>query len=132
MALSLRKADRVMSQIYNDYLSPLGLKVTQFSMLRALNYLGSTTAKSMQHILVMEQATVSRALKPLLRDGYIIVREGEDRREKVLSLSKSGQSLYEQALLPWGEAQMNVRKEFGANFEDNLLKLSNEIVAIKD
>ena len=87
-AMSIRKADRVISQIYTDYLSPLGLKSTQFTLLRVLYLSKQTTAKQLQEILAMEQATVSRALKPLMRDGFVVAQEGEDKREKLLSLSK--------------------------------------------
>jgi len=109
----------------------LSLKISQFSILRVLHYMGSTTAKEIQSALIMEQATVSRALKPLLRDGYIMVSEGSDKREKLLSLTKTGQSLYQQALTPWNEAQVLMRKELGGKLEDSLLSLSEKIVSIK-
>jgi len=128
---SIRRADRVMSQIYNDFMAPLGLKITQFSVLRALHYLGSTTAKEIQNTLVMEQATVSRALKPLIRDGYILTNEGTDKRERLLSLSKSGQALYNQALTPWNEAQQRVREALGSAHTRQLLDLRERIVSIK-
>ncbi|MEH6812130.1 MAG: MarR family transcriptional regulator [Motiliproteus sp.] len=131
LAHSLRKADRVISQLYNEYLAPLDLRVTQFSVLRALNYMGSTTATQIQEVLVMEQATVSRALKPLIRDGFILVAEGSNKREKLLSLSGSGQALYNSALKPWREAQAEVRSKLGPQIDDTLTELSRQIVSIK-
>lgn len=131
-ALSIRKADRVISQIYSDYLSPLGLKSTQFTVLRVLHILGATTAKQMQDVLVMEQATVSRALKPLIRDGYIISKEGEDKREKLLMLSKEGQALFKQGEVLWQQAQEHIRSQLGESYEQSLLNLSDKIVALKN
>jgi len=131
IALSIRKADRVISQIYTDHLSPLGLKSTQFAVLRVLHVLGSTTAKQMQDVLVMEQASVSRSLKPLIRDGFIATREGEDKRQKVLSLSKSGQALFNKAEKLWNNAQEHIREKLGEDKESALLSLNEQIIALK-
>ncbi len=130
---SIRKADRVISQIYNEYLAPVGIRNTQFSILRVLALLGDgNTAVQIREALVMDQTTVSRALKPLIRDGYIEVREGANKREKALSLSASGKTLYQQALIPWEQAQKMVRKKLGKQHTDNLIEFSRQVVALKD
>jgi len=129
---SIRKADRVISQLYNEYLAPVGLRNTQFSILRALALLGDgITAVQIRDALVMDQTTISRALKPLMRDGYIDVREGANKREKALSLSTSGKALYEEALIPWNQAQKLVRKKLGKEHTDGLIELSRLVVALK-
>jgi DNA-binding MarR family transcriptional regulator len=131
LAHSIRRADRVVNQLYNEHLAPVGLKITQFSILRTLHFLGSTTAHQVQEILVMDQTTISRALKPLIRDGYISVAEGSNKREKALSLSKEGRALYKQALGPWKEAQKVLRKKLGNGQDQTLIELSRLIVALK-
>ena len=131
LAHSLRRADRVVSQLYNEYLAPVGISITQFSILRALHFLGSTTAVQIQETLVMDQTTVSRALKPLIRDGYIAVAEGANKREKALSLSAEGKALYQDALGPWSEAQAMLRKNLGEDQDDALIGLSRQIVTLK-
>ena len=131
LAHSLRRADRVVTQLYNEYLAPLDIRSTQFSVLKALHSIGSTTASQIQEALVMEQATISRALKPLVRDGYIAVGEGANKREKALSLTPQGKKLYLQALGPWSEAQKQLRKIIGQGQDDLLIELSRQIVAIK-
>lgn len=131
LAHCIRKTDRVISQIYNEHLAPLGIKITQFSVLRALYYLKTTTAKAVQEVLVMEQATISRALQPLIRDGYITVLEGQDKREKLISLSASGQALYQSALEPWSVAQQRLKEELGSELETTLLHLCQQVTAMK-
>ncbi len=79
----------------------------------------------------MDQTTVSRALKPLIRDGYIAVTEGETRRDKALSLTRKGKALYKDALGPWKEAQKMLRKKLGNALADALLELSRVVVEIK-
>ena len=132
LAHVLRRADRVVTQLYNEYLAPLDLRVTQFTVLRALHFMKTTTALQMQDILVMEQATVSRALKPLIRDGYIAVNEGVNKREKALSLTAEGEDLYKQALGPWKNAQKALKKIIGTGQDDVLIELSRQIVTIKE
>jgi DNA-binding MarR family transcriptional regulator len=131
LAHSLRRADRVLSQHYNEYLAAVGLKVTQFSLLRALDVLGTTTASELQKALIMEQATVSRGIKPLIRDGYINVAEGSNKREKALSLSSAGQVLFKQALIPWQQAQNDFKQHLGDGGDLELIELSQRIVAVK-
>jgi MarR family transcriptional regulator for hemolysin len=131
LAHALRRADRVASQLYNEHLAPLGIRVTQYSILRALDVLGSTTASQIQEALVMEQTTVSRALKPLIRDGYVSVAEGATRREKSLALSREGKKLYRQATGPWSDAQKLFRGKLGKGQDHLLLELSEKVVAMK-
>jgi DNA-binding MarR family transcriptional regulator len=131
LAHALRRADRVASQLYNEHLAPLGIRVTQFAILRALDTLGPTTASRVREALVMDQTTVSRALKPLIRDGYISVAEGASKREKSLSLSKEGKKLYKLALGPWSDAQKMFRKKLGKGQDDLLIELSQRVVVMK-
>ncbi len=131
LAHALRRADRVISQLYNEHLAPLGLRVTQFSVLRALDLMGKTTAAQLREALVLEQATISRALKPLIRDGYIQVEPGVDGREKQLSLSKQGKQLYNKALVPWQQAQEKLQAKLGKQSAKDLINLSNLIVETK-
>ena len=132
LAHSLRRADRVVSQLYNQYFASLGIRVTQFSVLRALHLMGSTTAVQIQDALVMDQTTVSRALTPLIRDGYITSAEGATKREKALSLTPEGKALYTQALGPWDEAQKMLREKLGQGKDEILMDLSRQIVTLKE
>ena len=131
LSLNLRKANRVMSQIYDHYLAECGIKGTQFTILRATTCLGKTTNKQLQEVLVLDQTTLSRNLKPLLRDGLILAQEGDDRRIKVLSLSKSGVKLFELANIQWQQAQAEVKSKLGKKNTALLHSLSNSIVSLK-
>lgn len=131
LAHSLRSADRVISQFYTDYLSSIGLRSTQYAVLRVIALSETTTARQIQDHLVMEQATVSRALKPLTRDGYIEVREGVNRREKALSLSPAGKKIYQQAKKEWAKAQAELKTRLGDESTLQLIELSRKITDMK-
>jgi DNA-binding MarR family transcriptional regulator len=129
--LELRKANRVLSQIYDSYMARCGLKTSQYSILRAISFLKKTTNRQLQDVLILDQTTLTRGLKPLIRDGYISVKEGSDRRQKELFLSKEGEVLYNEAEQLWLEAQSSVEKNLGEDTKKQLLSLSKSIVGLK-
>ena len=69
--LAIRKSSRLITQFYQERLSGVGLKVGQFSILRAVNFRKQTSNKELQTILELDQTTLTRNLKPLIRDGYL-------------------------------------------------------------
>lgn len=129
--LELRKANRVLSQIYDSYLSPIGLKTSQFSILRAIRFLKQTTNRDLQDVLVLDQTSLSRALKPLIRDGYVAVSAGTDRRQKQLQLSDSGRQLFRDAEPLWAAAQEYVSSRLGQDGKSALLEVSDAVVGLK-
>ena len=130
--LELRKANRVLSQLYDSYLQACGLKTSQFSILRAIRFLKKTTNSELQEVLVLDQTSLSRALKPLMRDGLIEANPGTDRRQKELSLTTKGQALYKEAKAHWNKAQEYVSKTLGDESKERLLAMSQSVVSLKD
>lgn len=132
IGFSLRKADRVITQIYDHHLASCGIKVTQYSILRAIHYLGTSTSAQLQEVMILDQTTLSRNLKPLARDGYIHLAPGEDKRARVVSLTESGKALYDQAQQLWKKAQTGLTAQLSPEAVQQLVALSNEIVKLRD
>ena len=130
--LQLRKANRVMSQIYDAYLAPVGIKTSQFSILRAIDYFHMTTNRQLQEALILDQTSLTRALKPLIRDGYIVVSiDAEDRRQKQLVLSTKGNALLAAALDEWNKAQAHVSERLCDLNTQAILDISEAVVRLK-
>lgn len=130
--LQLRKANRVMSQIYDAYLAPVGIKTSQFSILRAIDYFHMTTNRQLQEALILDQTSLTRALKPLIRDGYIVVSiDAEDRRQKQLVLSTKGNALLAAALDEWNKAQAHMSERLGDLNTQAILDISEAVVRLK-
>src|SRR5437870_12141202 len=86
--LALRQAARHVTQFYDHYLVPTGLRATQFSILARLKRLGPITINALAEELVMDRTTVGRSIQPLEREGLITVTKGRaDRRSKELHLT---------------------------------------------
>ena len=129
--LELRKANRVLSQLYDSYLQECGLKTSQFSILRAVRFLKKTTNSELQEVLVLDQTSLSRALKPLIRDELIEANPGTDRRQKELCLTDKGKELYKEAEEHWNMAQEYVSQTLGKESKQLLLSISQSVVALK-
>jgi DNA-binding MarR family transcriptional regulator len=129
--LSYRKASRVISQIYDRELSEVGLKCSQFSILRAVHHRKQTTNAELQELLVLEQTTLTRGLKPLVRDGYIKSAPGLDKREKLLSLTPEGKKLYRRASQKWQRAQDGVIAKLGRRTSKQMLEMNQALMALR-
>ena len=119
--LNLRMSSRALSQIYDEALRPLGLKTTQFSLLRGIQRLAPVTFQALADRMVLDQTTLPRSLRLLERGGYIRIEHGSDRRERLASLTAKGRETLERALPFWRKAQERVRANFTPKRLENLM-----------
>jgi DNA-binding MarR family transcriptional regulator len=101
----LRKATRAVSRLYDDCLRPLGLNITQYSLLRVIESEPQISVSTLGRYMVMDRTSVTRALAPLERDRLIRSRVGSDKRKRIVSLTKKGTELIADAKSHWDEAQ---------------------------
>ena len=101
----LRKATRAVSRLYDDCLRPLGLNITQYSLLRVIETEPQISVSTLGRYMVMDRTSVTRALAPLERDRLIRSRVGSDKRKRIVSLTKKGKKLIADAKPRWDEAQ---------------------------
>ena len=69
----LRRASRAVTQLYDGALQASGLKATQFTLLVAAARLKAAPVSRMAEVLVMDRTTLTRNLKPLVKDGLLAV-----------------------------------------------------------
>jgi len=129
MCASFRRASRVLTQHYENALRPLGLRATQFTLLQALSLAGEVSQGTLGEILAIDSTTLTRTLAITERRGWIASRPGEDRRERLLSLSKAGKAEYKRALPHWEKVQQELRARFGNKRWNELLNLTNQVTA---
>lgn len=125
---ALRRAARAVTQLYDRELRPAGLRVTQFSLLQALEGLGEAPQGRLGEVLAIDSTTLTRSLRPLIRRGWVVVTRGEDRRERRLRLSEDGR-LYLKAVQPnWHRAQTLLQEALGDEDWAELNKFSDRIL----
>jgi DNA-binding MarR family transcriptional regulator len=130
--LKLRQASRVLTNHYDGYLRELGITVTQFSIMRSLWYMKSTSQKELQEVLVLQQTTLTRNLKPLIRSGYIQTHTSpDDGRVSIVSLTEAGETLFQQARKYWKQAQDSVASKLGSDISAQLLQVADAIIELR-
>ncbi len=127
MCASFRRASRVLTQHYGAALRPLGLTATQFTLLQALSQAGEISQGTLGEILAIDSTTLTRTLEIMNRRGWIGSRSGEDRRERWLSLSKSGTAEFNRARIHWERVQLGLRARLGNKRWNDVLNLINEV-----
>ena len=130
--LNLRKAVRVLTQVYDEKLRPAGVRSTQLPILVTLAKEGTLPLSRLAELLVTDQTTVSRNLKPLKERGLIAIRPGKDRRVREISLTRNGENVIRHSKPLWDQAQAKVLAELGTKQLELLLALSAEIVSTLD
>lgn len=110
---NLRRAARAATRMYNQQLRSLELELTQFTLLMALDLTGETTQKALGRLLAMDSTTLTRTLRFLVERGWIGTNLGQDRREKLLTLTAAGRRKLQQAHPNWARAQKKLRTSLG-------------------
>jgi DNA-binding MarR family transcriptional regulator len=111
---NLRRASRAVSQVYDAYFEPVGLKSTQFTVLAALAYesAGRPTVTDLARTLVLEQSSLSRNLAVLEREGWIKLAPGTDKRERRVVLTRAGRAALARGYPAWQAAQRALAETF--------------------
>src|SRR5215510_11995559 len=114
IAVRLRLLNRVVTNLYDDALRPLGLKVSQLNILVVTARLGLARPAQVCDILQLDASTLSRNVKPLHAHGWLEVVPAEDARAQPFRLTPQGRRLIEKAVPAWEEAQRQASELLGS------------------
>jgi DNA-binding MarR family transcriptional regulator len=106
--------NRVVTNLYDDALRPLGLKVSQLNILVVTARLGLARPAQVCDILQLDASTLSRNVRPLQAHGWLEVVPGEDARAQPFRLTPQGKRLIEKAVPAWEEAQRRATELLGS------------------
>ncbi len=118
---NLRRATRMVTQLYDEALKPAGIRATQFTVLVAIGSGGPISVNQLADRIVMDRTTLTRNLKPLEREGLIAVRPGDDLRVREVSLTAKGRKTLERSYPLWERVQARLREQLGDPRVDKLL-----------
>jgi DNA-binding MarR family transcriptional regulator len=110
---SLRRASRAVTQLYDAELRATGLNTPQFTLLQVLDRVGRVGQGRLGRMLVLDSTTLSRTLRPLEKQRWILIRRGTDRRERQIELTAAGRSRLERATRAWDRGQRQLMARFG-------------------
>lgn len=120
---ALRKATRRLGQLYDDVLQPSGLRATQFGLLSHIKRLNAPTLTQLADELVMDLSALGHTLKPLARDGFVVLTpDARDRRAKRVALTPAGDAMVANAEKLWRVAQTRFEAALGPRKTEKLRK----------
>jgi DNA-binding MarR family transcriptional regulator len=124
IAVRLRLLNRVVTNLYDDALRPLGLKVSQLNILIATAKLGLARPAQVCEILQLDVSTLSRNVERMRAHGWLEVVPEEDARTQPFRLTAQGRRLIEKAVPAWEKAQRQAEELLG---EDGVALLARTV-----
>jgi DNA-binding MarR family transcriptional regulator len=129
---ALRQATRAVSRLYDEELRRVGLRTTQCSLLRRLRGAGEIRQRDLGERTSLDETTLTRNLRPLIHAGWVAVRPGEDRREKLIRLTDAGAAKLQEARPAWASAQQRLRSRLPQGTWSSLLDILPEVTRLAD
>jgi DNA-binding MarR family transcriptional regulator len=129
---ALRQASRAVSRLYDEELRGVGLRTTQYSLLRHLRSAGEVRQRDLGGLTSLDETTLTRNLRPLIDAGWVAVGTGEDRREKLVRLTEAGAAKLREARPAWERAQERLRSRLPGGTWSGLLATLPEVAQLAD
>ena len=130
---NLRKATRAITQFYDSKIRDAGITVTQHTLLTIIKILQPITITKLSDTAVMDRTTLARNLKLLEKKSLVEINPGQDRRQRLVSLTKLGEKTRTKSLPLWESAQSELLSNFGTkNWEGVKNELSKLVELVKE
>ena len=113
--------------MYDDELSVLDIKITQYSALKNIQALGNPSVNELSKKLDLERTTVLRNLDKLKKMDLISYKKNDVYKVKVISLTVNGRKKLNDAKVIWEKTQQNFLNAFGSNNKNQFDTLMNKI-----
>ncbi len=127
VAVRLRMLNRVITNLYDNALRSLDLKVSQMNILVAAAKMGTARPVDVCEHLHLDVSTLSRNVERMKTRGWLEIVPDEDGRSQPFRLTPRGRKLLETAMPAWSEAQEQVKKVLGEGFVDQLNQAMNRV-----
>lgn len=111
--LQSRMTARALTRMYDEALRPTGLKVTQLSLLAAIDRGLTGSISALADMLALERTTLTRNLR-LLGDAGLIAPRAGGGRAVAHELTDAGREALARATPLWRKAQNAVETEMGS------------------
>ena len=127
---TFRKATRALTLLYDAYLRPAGLRVTQYSLLKHVQAREPVRVKQLAEATVTDRTTLTRNLRVLQQGGLIRIQEGEDRRSREVTMTPRGREAVAKATPCWERAQAHVVGKVGMEHWKVLREELDTVIAL--
>jgi DNA-binding MarR family transcriptional regulator len=115
IAVRLRLLNRVVTNVYDEALRPLGLKVSQLNILVVAAKLVLARPARVCEILQLDTSTLSRNVERMRANGWLECVPDHDARTQPFRLTAQGKRLLQRAFPAWEHAQCQAKELMGNN-----------------
>jgi DNA-binding MarR family transcriptional regulator len=125
---NLRKATRVVTQMFDNAMRPIGLRATQFTLLALVLAHGPVTVTKLADEMVADRTTLSRNLDPMEKSGLLKVEQGDDKRTRIVVITELGRRKVTEAYPLWKKTQEEIKETLGMEKWSALLSNVSDLV----
>ena|SRR5882672_2884943 len=131
LCLATQRAARTLVRRFDEALRPAGLTSGQFSLLMSLNRPQPPSIGAVAGLLAMDRTTLTANLKPLERRRLVTTTiDPDDRRGRLVSLTKAGQAVLRSAVPIWRRTHKEIDRQLssadGKTLRGGLYALSSD------
>ena len=129
LAARIRLLNRTVTNIFDEALRSLGVKVSQLNVLMVVAKHGPISPGDLARFLNMEKSTLSRNVDRMRTRGWLKVSEGDAGHKQILELDSAGRKLIEKAVPLWEEAQAKTEALLGERGAQSIHRTANALWA---
>nr|WP_326521611.1 MarR family transcriptional regulator [Tepidibacter aestuarii] len=115
---------RCFSKKLNEKISPLGLYTSQWGIIVYLYKKRECTQVELSQYLHVEAPTITRTLSRMEKMGWVVRKEGKDKREKNIKLTEKAYEVFPK----WDEAFKSLETDAIKNISEEELDIFNNIL----
>lgn len=126
----MRRTSRALTAAYNEAFREAGIRSTQWPILAALRVAGSMPLGDLADAIGTDPSTISRNIRPLVRDGLVDLTTDDDGRKRHARLTPNGIETYSRAYRLWKRVQDEALRLLGDEWpgmRDKLVELETEL-----
>ncbi len=126
----LRRAMRRIGQLYDDLLSPVGLRSTQYTLLVHIERMRRPAVTELATEMVMDRSALAHTLQTLQRSGWVTVTPDPlDRRTRRVELTAQGLDKINEAKILWRNGQDRFESVVGTNDAADLRAMMDRLAS---
>ena len=130
MVTNSRMAARAITRRYDAYLRPFGLTATQLSLLGGLRALPGATVSEIAEARGFDRMTLTRNLDRLAAMGLITAGHPAHGNGRISQITPKGDSLIDQLLPLWRQAQADMKAELSRDTFDDSIKTLKRLAKV--
>jgi DNA-binding MarR family transcriptional regulator len=129
LCANTRRAAQALTSLYDAALAAHDLKVTQFSLLRAVERHGEPNLTALAEATGLDRSTLGRNLRLLEGLGLATLSPGDDQRDRRVALTGRGRARLAAAAKDWERLQERLSCALGADAE-RLVALTRRVTEL--